>query len=97
MPPLIGPLVVDYYLVHRTRYRTEDLERLHEWNPAAVAAYLVGAASTFVAPDGWVVSLWGLLVSIACYALLYFGAAAFGVKVGYARVRSAGAHGTSDS
>lgn len=88
VPPLIGPLVVDYYLVHRTRYRTEDLERLHAWNPAAVIAYLVGAVSTFHAPDGWVVSLWGLLVSIACYALLYFGAAVVGVKIGYAQVRS---------
>lgn len=88
VPPLIGPLVVDYYLVHRTRYRTEDLERLHDWNPAAVAAYLAGATSTFFAPEGWVVSLWGLLVSIACYALLYFGAASFGVKIGYARMRS---------
>lgn len=88
VPPLIGPLVVDYYLVHRARYDTRDLARLHAWNPAAVAAYVAGAASTFHAPEGWVVSLWGLLVSIACYALLYYGAAAFGVKTGYARVRA---------
>jgi len=89
VPPLIGPLVVDYYLVHRTRYRTGDLARLHAWNPAAVVAYLAGAASTFYAPEGWVVSLWGLLVSMACYALLYFGAAAVGLRIGYAGVRSA--------
>jgi cytosine permease len=88
VPPLIGPLVVDYYLVHRTRYRTEDLPRLHAWNPAAVAAYVIGAVSTLYAPEGWVVSLWGMLVSIAAYALIYFVASAAGFKVGYAAVRA---------
>lgn len=89
VPPLIGPLVVDYYLVHRADYRSEDLQRLHKWNPGAVAAYLVGAFSTFHAPEGWVVSLWGLLVSIVAYAVIYLAAAAVGVKIGYAGVRAA--------
>lgn len=87
VPPLIGPLIVDYYLVHRRRYDTADLERLHAWNPAAFAAYGIGAASTFFAPGGWVPALWGLLVSLAAYALLYYGARAVGVRVGYSRVR----------
>ena len=88
VPPLIGPLVVDYYFVHRARYRTEDLDKLHAWNPAAILAYLFGAASTFYAPEGWVVSLWGLLVSIASYAMIYFAASAVGVKIGYAAIRA---------
>lgn len=90
VPPLIGPLVVDYYLVNKADYRFEDLDRLHAWNPAAVAAYVIGAVSTFHAPAGWVVSLWGLLVSMVCYAAVYFLAAAAGRRLGYAGVRSAG-------
>jgi hypothetical protein len=61
---------------------------LHAWNPAAVAAYVIGAVSTLYAPEGWVVSLWGMLVSIAAYALIYFVASAAGFKVGYAAVRA---------
>lgn len=98
VPPLVGPLIVDYYLVHRAEYRTEDLNRLHVVNGAAIAAYVLGAASTFnkLAEWGvpawalpgttWVPALWGLIVSMIAYAVIYFGSAIFGVKLGYAGV-----------
>ncbi|MDX2222874.1 MAG: cytosine permease [Rhodospirillaceae bacterium] len=88
VPPLVGPLIVDYYLVHRASYRTEDLDKLHVWNPAAVAAYVAGAASTFFTPENMVPALWGLIVSMIAYAVLYYGAAAAGLRLGYTKVES---------
>jgi cytosine permease len=88
VPPLVGPLIVDFYLVHRAHYRTEDLDKLHVWNPAAVAAYVAGAASTFYTPENMVPGLWGLIVSIVAYAVLYYAAAAAGVRLGYTKVES---------
>lgn len=86
VPPLVGPLIVDYYLVHRAEYRPADLNRLHVWNPAALAAYVLGAAWTFWTPAGWVPALWGLIVSMVAYAVMYFAAAAVGIKLGYSQV-----------
>ncbi|MDX2143589.1 MAG: cytosine permease [Rhodospirillaceae bacterium] len=88
VPPLVGPLIVDYYLVHRANYRTEDLNRLQVWNPASVAAYVIGAVSTFYTPAWAVAGLFGLVVSMIAYAVLYYAAAAIGVKVGYAQVQA---------
>jgi cytosine permease len=83
VPPLIGPVLVDYYIVHKRRYRAEDLHRLHAWNPAAVLAYIVGAASTFFPLDSLVPSLQGLLVSMIVYWLLVALARVIGMSVGY--------------
>jgi len=87
VPPLVGPLIVDYYLVHRADYRTDDLGRLHTWNPAAVFAYVVGAVGTFYTPAWSVPGLFGLVLSMAVYALLFVGASAVGVKLGYSQVQ----------
>ncbi|MBL8645526.1 MAG: cytosine permease [Rhodospirillaceae bacterium] len=87
VPPLVGPLIVDYYLVHRTNYRTEDLGRLQVWNPAAMIAYVVGAASTFYTPVWTVPALYGLIVSMIVYAVVYYAAAIVGVKLGYSQVK----------
>jgi cytosine permease len=89
VPPLVGPLIVDYYVVHRAEYRTSDLNRLHDWNWGAVAAYVIGAVSTFYAPDNWVAGLWGLLVSMVAYLAIYYGAKIAGVRMGYAAVAPA--------
>jgi cytosine permease len=86
VPPLVGPLIVDYYLVHRRKYHTEDLDRLHSWNPAAVAAYAIGAISTFFSPAWAVPALFGLIVSMIAYGLLVLLAGLFGAKIGYAQV-----------
>lgn len=87
VPPLVGPLIVDYYLVHRTEYRTDDLGRLHVWNPAAVFAYFAGAVSTFYNPAWAVPALYGLIVSMIAYTVLYYAAALIGMKVGYAQIQ----------
>lgn len=87
VPPLVGPLIIDYYLVHRAEYRTEDLGRLHTWNPAALVAYVVGAVSTFYNPASVVPALYGLIVSMVAYVVIYYGAALVGMKMGYSQVQ----------
>lgn len=83
VPPLIGPVIVDFYVFHRGNYRAEDLHRLHGWNPVAIASYVLGAASTFF-PQDWIVpSLQGLLVSMIAYAVLTALSNAMGVRTGY--------------
>lgn len=93
VPPLIGPALVDYYIVHRGRYDAQDLHRLHAWNPAAVAAYLLGALSTFF-PLSWLVpSLQGLLVSMLAYGVAVALAQALGYAPGYRRGAAGAASG----
>lgn len=85
VPPLVGPLIIDYYVVHRTKYDTSDINRLHVWNPVAIVSYLVGAVSTFYTPEWTVPALFGLVVSMITYVIVYYAASMAGIKVGYKR------------
>lgn len=69
-PPVIGPLIIDYYITNRRKYSQVALDALPKWNPAAFLAYSIGAASTFVAPAWSAKALVGLIVSMAAYWLL---------------------------
>lgn len=86
VPPLVGPQIVDYYIIHRGKYDVADLDRLHSWNYAAVASWFIGAASTFYTPSGIVPALWGLIVSMVAYLVIYGVLRMFGIKSGYASV-----------
>ena len=70
VPPLIGPVIVEYYFVNREKFHTGHLENISKWNPAAFIAYTLGAASTFYSPDWGTPSLIGLLVSMLVYLIL---------------------------
>ena len=70
VPPLIGPVIVEYYFVNREKFHTGHLEKISKWNPAAFIAYTLGAASTFYSPDWGAPSLIGLLVSMLVYFIL---------------------------
>ncbi len=84
-PPLIGPVIVDYYLCNGMRFRAELLDRLPAWNPIAVGAFVVGAVSAFYSP-AWIANgLYGLLVSMVVYGVLYLLAGVLGVRLGHAR------------
>ncbi|MCS6946501.1 MAG: cytosine permease, partial [Steroidobacteraceae bacterium] len=66
VPPIIGPVIVDYYLIHRGRYRTELLERLPAWNVPALLAFVTGIAAAYAFTPPWIASgLFGLLISMA--------------------------------
>lgn len=95
VPPLIGPLIVDYYIVHKRQYEAGDLKRLHTWNWAAVLSYAVGAFFAYGQtygvldlPDILIPSLFGLVVSMVVYAAIFFVASAMNKKVGYASISS---------
>ena len=70
VPPLIGPVIVEYYFVNRKKFHTGHLNNISKWNPAAFIAYILGAASTFYSPDWGTPSLIGLLVSMLVYLIL---------------------------
>ncbi|MFT2092763.1 cytosine permease [Paraglaciecola sp. 2405UD69-4] len=82
VPPLIGPVIIDFYLINKRQYKADDLPRLAKWNPIAAIAYLIGAGVGYAASQGlaipgltWIFpSLLGLLVSMVAYWLLFYGA-----------------------
>ncbi len=82
VPPLIGPVLVDYYLVNRKKFQIADLQHLPTWNVAAFLAYFIGAGSTWFAPDWTVSALLGLIVSMIAYFVLYHLAVAIGLHPG---------------
>ena len=88
VPPLIGPVIVDYYLFNRRHFHVELLERLPAWNPLAVIAFVVGAAASFFPPAFMAAGLYALLASMAVYAALYLLAGIVGVKIGHARAEA---------
>ncbi|GAB5457794.1 MAG: cytosine permease [Henriciella sp.] len=72
VPPLIGPVLVDYYIVNRKKYKPSNLANLPKWNPAAYLAYGIGAASTFFAPISTPAALVGLIVSMLAYFCFFY-------------------------
>lgn len=83
-PPLIGPVIMEYYVISRMRLTPSQLDHLPVWNPAAFIAYLLGAASTFFAPDWIMASLLGLFVSMLVYLIVHYGGALLGYERQYA-------------
>lgn len=78
VPPLIGPVIGHYYFVIRRRFEPRDLERLPVWRPAAITAYVVGAAAAVLnaegvvfTPETMVPALFGLVVSVVVYLVAY--------------------------
>jgi cytosine permease len=87
VPPIIGPVIVDYYVFHGRQYRTELLERLPTWNWPAVAACILGIVAAYQFTPPWLASgLFGLLVSMLAYAVLYGVARLIGLRPGYSSV-----------
>ncbi len=95
VPPLVGPLIVDYYLVHKGKYDAADLDKLPGWNWPAILSYFIGAFFAVVhaqgyltLPDALIPSLFGLLMAMVAYIVLWLGARVMGRKVGYSHVSS---------
>ena len=86
MPPLIGPVIADYYIVNKRRFDATRIDELPAWNPTAFIAYFVGAGSTFIELDWMIGALAGLFVSIIVYLVVYYGAAFFGIQMGHAKL-----------
>jgi cytosine permease len=88
VPPLIGPVIVDYYLFNKRRFHVELLDRLPAWNVLAVVAFLSGAIASFYPPAWMAAGLYALLVSMLVYAALYAVASVIGVKIGHAKAEA---------
>ena len=86
VPPLIGPVIADFYIVNKRQFDATRIDELPAWNPAAFIAYIVGAGSTFIEQDWMVGALAGLFVSIITYLIVYYGAALFGIQMGHAKL-----------
>lgn len=96
VPPLIGPVIVDYYIVNKMRYDENQLEHLPTWNPLAIFAYIVGASGAVAASKGYITdiewifpSLFGLVVSMVCYFLVFYLFRALGYTAGPRGIKSA--------
>lgn len=88
VPPLIGPIIVDYYIFHGRHYDTSVLDELPAWNPVAVLSFAAGIVAAYAYTPSWMASgLWGLLVSMVAYLVLFGGARIFGIRLGYSKVR----------
>ncbi len=96
VPPLIGPVIIDYYIVNKMRYNAELLAHLPRWNPVAIAAYMIGAVTAYLTTVGvsipgldWCFpSLLGLLVSMIAYLVLFYIAKALGMTYGPASIKT---------
>ena len=88
VPPIIGPVIVDYYIVNKLKYDPARLSHLPAWNPIAILSYLLGAAAAYAASQGVAMplaeqvfpSLYGLLVSMLAYVLLFALVKLSGIK-----------------
>lgn len=78
VPPVIGPVIADYYLVRSVRRTDWDAQPAHALNVAAIASFIGGAlcaayAGEIAASVPWLAiapSLLGLLASMLIYVLL---------------------------
>lgn len=101
MPPIAGPIIADFWLIHRTKYESKHLSKLPHYNPAAIMAAFVGIIATFSAtgisflniePVAFLTSSWiipavlGLVVSLVAYVVIHALFTLAGKKVGYSSV-----------
>jgi len=84
VPPLIGPVIMEYYVISRLHFSTDRIDYLPTWNPAAFIAYFAGAAGSFMAPEWIMGSLFGLMVSMVVYVIVYYLGLALGFERKYA-------------
>jgi len=86
VPPLVGPVIIDYYLCNRMRFDPALLPRLPAWNVLAVVAFVAGAVASFFPPAWIAAGLYALLVSMVVYAVLYGAAQLLGLRIGHGGV-----------
>ena len=101
MPPIAGPIIADFWLIHRTKYEARHLDKLPKYNVAAIIAAIAGSVVTFAATgisslgiepvetltSAWIIpAILGLVVSIATYVIMHAIFSLAGKKVGYSAV-----------
>jgi cytosine permease len=77
-PPIVGPVIVDYYVLRRRDYSERALAMVSNWNMASVVSFLGGAVIAWLSSKPgnvinslhWAPSLIGLLASAVLYLVL---------------------------
>ncbi|WP_394729962.1 cytosine permease [Altererythrobacter sp. GH1-8] len=77
-PPLIGPLLAEFYLGGRKRFDAEALTHAPVINPLAFIAYAVGVIAALNAPENTASALVGLIASVLAYWMLSMGVRSLG-------------------
>ena len=67
VPPLIGPVIIEYFLIDKAKFHSRSFEGIASWNPSAFIAYIAGAASTYFSPNFIMPALTGLITSMVVY------------------------------
>ena len=70
VPPLIGPVIIEYYVIDKAKFHSRSFEGLAQWNSSAFIAYITGAASTYFSPSFIMPALTGLITSMIVYWIL---------------------------
>lgn len=101
IPSLAGPMIADFWIVHRTNYKAEHLDKLPSINIPSVFAATVGIIATLMCTGvpilnlqplpllsvSWMVpSIFGVIVSTIAYVVVYYGFKAVGISSGYGKV-----------
>jgi len=66
---LIGPVIVEYYLIDKEKFHQGNFDGVVSWNPSAFIAYVVGAISTYYSPVFIMPAITGLISSMVIYWL----------------------------
>lgn len=100
VPALAGPMIADFWIVHRTKYKVGYLNKLPKYNaPAIVAAFggiiitclatglpFLGLNPVSLLAQPWMVpSILGVVCSVVIYLAVFYVLQAAGIKSGYAR------------
>jgi purine-cytosine permease-like protein len=100
IPPLAGPMIADFWIVHRTKYEVKYLDQLPEINIPSVIAASVGIIATlmctgfptlglqpvaFLAQPWIVPSILGVIVSVVMYLATFYVFKALGIHSGYSK------------
>jgi len=67
VPPLIGPVIVEYYLIDKDKFHQGNFHGVTSWNPSAFLAYIIGAISTYYSPIFIMPAITGLISSMVVY------------------------------
>lgn len=91
VPPLIGVVFADYYVVNKMKYDTKLIKKIPNYNICAFIAYIIAVAVPYIyKPEVLPVSIWGIFISFVSYLVLAYILRAAGKKIGYSSVADEG-------
>lgn len=84
VPPILGPVVVDFYIIHKRNYDVSLLDKLPAVNVPAIAAYILGVIISVLYTPSWLpMGIMGIIASSFSYALIALIYIRLGRKFGY--------------